>query len=625
MTKNNDNWLHDLFINEAKPATRRHSGSGSGPSVSVKPLSVTENGTFTAPDGQAYSPVDVAVTPTVEPITITENGVYPVPKGAGGVVEIGKEYRFKDVITEADFECYASKATNSVEDHGATIYLVGMTHEEGSKYELQLIHMAIPDTDTNVWLLMLNQSTGFAYGINASLVDPDMIDNCWMGNAEKAPIDTPTITLDECDTMSADLATTAIFFDIETKSLDGWGDITVNVAGGGAEFNIAYGDTAPEDTSKLWVKTTQPSKVKVASGLVLEKETLTKLSVTPEVGKKGSVVSSPINNKIYIVGGSNEKTIRYFDITTQTFGKISATTSFQNSNKHAIMTFGSKLYIFGGYGYINGGWNNLSGIYCVDVETDTFTTLGVTFPEARYEMGWSTVGNKCYLFGGWAPSENPSKAIYCFDAETETLSRLSTELPSASSRWSAAADGNIIYLITTPYIANGTGTNEILAFDTETNVISVKSKHAVNDSGSSRIYSNAVNVYRDGYLYLLGIGYDTNSKSYYVIVNVEDGTHTYSEQTFDCIGTGGAGAVVDDLVYIFYRSFVSIFKLPKDVLVDPNTLQLLSTLDRNVFKFINTDNVQVEMGVNNVYKGNNKGIGEQVEAALYNGTQWVNI
>ena len=149
-------------------------------------------------------------------------------------------------------------------------------------------------------------------------------------------------------------------------------------SGGGAELNIAYGDTAPEDTSKLWVKTSKPSKVKVAGRLTYENEELTKLSVTADVSKSKAVASQPINNKIYLVGGSNDKLIRYFDITTQSFGTMSAQTPFQNSDDSAIMTVDSKFYIFGGYAYVDGGWNKMRGIHCVDTETDTLTTLGVT-------------------------------------------------------------------------------------------------------------------------------------------------------------------------------------------------------------------------------------------------------
>lgn len=55
----------------------------------IEPLSVTENGTYTAPTGvDGYSPVSVTVpsgpTPVIEPITITENGIYTVPSGVDG-------------------------------------------------------------------------------------------------------------------------------------------------------------------------------------------------------------------------------------------------------------------------------------------------------------------------------------------------------------------------------------------------------------------------------------------------------------------------------------------------------------------------------------------------------------
>ena len=54
--------------------------------VTVEPLSVVENGTYTAPEGNAYSPVTVnAPTPepiTVTPLSVTANGTYTAPAGA---------------------------------------------------------------------------------------------------------------------------------------------------------------------------------------------------------------------------------------------------------------------------------------------------------------------------------------------------------------------------------------------------------------------------------------------------------------------------------------------------------------------------------------------------------------
>jgi hypothetical protein len=47
-----------------------------GGGITVEPLSVTDNGTYTAPTGTAYSPVTVNVSPNVGTKSITDNGTY---------------------------------------------------------------------------------------------------------------------------------------------------------------------------------------------------------------------------------------------------------------------------------------------------------------------------------------------------------------------------------------------------------------------------------------------------------------------------------------------------------------------------------------------------------------------
>lgn len=54
---------------------------GSFPGPSVIPLDVTENGTYTAPLGKSYNPVNVNVEFSTIPLDVTENGVYTPPEG----------------------------------------------------------------------------------------------------------------------------------------------------------------------------------------------------------------------------------------------------------------------------------------------------------------------------------------------------------------------------------------------------------------------------------------------------------------------------------------------------------------------------------------------------------------
>lgn len=55
--------------------------------MTVDPISITSNGTYSAPSGHAYSPVTVSVptfTPTIQSLSVTENGTYTAPSGVDG-------------------------------------------------------------------------------------------------------------------------------------------------------------------------------------------------------------------------------------------------------------------------------------------------------------------------------------------------------------------------------------------------------------------------------------------------------------------------------------------------------------------------------------------------------------
>lgn len=63
-------------------------GGSGGPSVTVEPLSVNENGTTVAPEGTAYSPVSVSVQPNLQSKTATENGTVTPDTGYDGLSEV---------------------------------------------------------------------------------------------------------------------------------------------------------------------------------------------------------------------------------------------------------------------------------------------------------------------------------------------------------------------------------------------------------------------------------------------------------------------------------------------------------------------------------------------------------
>ena len=135
------------------------------------------------------------------------------------------------------------------------------------------------------------------------------------------------------------------------------GGVTGTLESGGGELNIAYGNTAPEDTSKLWIKSEEPNNI-----------------------------SFPILwNPEQIVEGITD----------------TGTTLPRVANGIGTAAVGTKIYLFGGY---SNNYTCLNTIQVFDTTNNTIQTLSTTLPQAMYGMGTVAVGTKIYLFGGYSKS-----------------------------------------------------------------------------------------------------------------------------------------------------------------------------------------------------------------------------
>ena len=87
-------------------------------------------------------------------------------------------------------------------------------------------------------------------------------------------------------------------------------------SGSNAELNIAYGETEPTDTSKLWIKTSKPEAVRVVSKIEGGSEKLNIVVENLPTAACG-IASAAIGTKVYLFGGSdggNLNTINVFDV-----------------------------------------------------------------------------------------------------------------------------------------------------------------------------------------------------------------------------------------------------------------------------------------------------------------------
>ena len=445
---------------------------------------------------------------------------------------------------------------------------------------------------------------------------------------------------------------------VETEVTDGYfateeneaGGLTYEISanmveGGGAKLNIhCSADTPPTDTSKLWVKTeTEPPAVIVSSvtetadGVAGGEAQITSIG-TLDVGDMKFLASASVDNKIYLFG-NNTGTDYWFDtfcydIKTGQIEEVAGYTgtsmsgenfvsvgnniycfggdtkdttlssqylryiSIYNTEKHKVSpssaslpypmaymgsaVVGDKIYLFGGI--TDSG--ALDTILCYDSATDKITTLEEKLPVACYGIGAATVGTKVYLFGGRS-SSSILKTILCFDTKTENIEQLSATLPRGMYSTCTQAINNRVYLLggLLGGYELGRATKNICCFDVDKGTVEqlttklpypvAKSESAVAGVGLA--------------IYLLS----TSAKE------------------------EGSGTLVESNDMYKFEAL--------SMLLAENAIQIYPTLEKNMFRIVNTQTVRIDIGVKSVFKGNTENVGEEVEAALYQDGEWVNI
>lgn len=383
------------------------------------------------------------------------------------------------------------------------------------------------------------------------------------------------------------------------------------IKAGDAVLNIAYGDTAPEDTSKLWVKTAEPVGVQVNTKVTGNEKLETFVSALPEWSD--SMGTAAVGNKVYLFGGFDAaadrmSTIRVFDVESQTISTLDTTLPTAISSI-AAAAVGNKVYLFGG-----DDGSARKTIHVFDTESESITTLDTELNQAAYHVAAAAVGTKVYLFGGAYSSSYRYATIHVFDTDSNTISKLSASLPSATMTAVAAIGTDI-------YVFGGPGLKTIHVFDTKTNTLSLLS----TTLPKALSYLPAVAVGTKAYLFG-GVG---GGSAIYVF-DAENETVTCLDDTLPTATSSIGATAVGNKIYLFGgdatggRSpaiHVFVVAMP----LEENVMLIETSQMKNMWKLYIGESVKIACGVANVYLGNSEGIAEKVAAAVYENESWVDI
>lgn len=417
-----------------------------------------------------------------------------------------------------------------------------------------------------------------------------------------------------------------------TSGKDGISKVKLNVnvpSSGGADLNIYYGDTAPEDTSKLWIKSSEPENITFSAepeqsidGIQVDLVLPTGLCFSANVA---------VGEDIYIFGGQ----------TSTSIGKDVLNTIYKYNTKAKTLTlletviptpltravgiaYGTTIYLFGGR-YSSSSTS--SYIYKYNTLSDTITRLTSYLPNETERTSAALVDDKIYLFGGSSSNSSisVSNTIIMFDVTTENVARLTVKLPYYAKDLCSVAVGDKVYIFYAGYAYTNASessdrieTKQYEIFDTLTQTITTVatsdfylSSASYSPAEGEAIGSKIYVFFWNGTIKILDTitGEITISSSTIPTSNAGGSTLIGKSVYF----VGGWGELRKDLIM-----FTITFPLEKnDILIQEGYL-------KNTFVLVKAP-TKVEMSAQNAYKGNAIGEAEFVDAYVFNKSYWKNI
>lgn len=407
-----------------------------------------------------------------------------------------------------------------------------------------------------------------------------------------------------------------------THDVSGKASAVVNVPSK-SNLNIAYGDTAPEDTSKLWVNSAIPDKVTINNDVTPTNlvEQVSALSTTLLNGFEGKAYAS-VGNKIYMF--SSLKSAQVWDVSSGTIESITPTSEFSNgTSNYTASAVGTKIYIFGG--------TNGDTIHEYDTETNEMMGVESELPE-NFTYGASVaVDNTIYLFGGANGSTSTTffNSIYLFDTGTHTLTKTSVTLRTPQLKPGVAVVGRNIYIFEDDKTIQRLNVDDLLNIYTLPTTLKYSALGVVAVPVNTKIY-----LFSGRTSDILSSGSLVSSVDIIQCLDTTKNIVRPLSAYMNCarnghLGelTGMGGLNIGDVVYLFgsgndYQSKMTYKFIPAVENLTNNLIVSQSTGGKS-FDLM-SGNLELLTDIKNVYAGDTA-TAAWAPACLYDGTNWYDV
>jgi N-acetylneuraminic acid mutarotase len=404
-------------------------------------------------------------------------------------------------------------------------------------------------------------------------------------------------------------------------------------SGGGAELNIHYSlDTPPEDTSKLWVKTSEPRKVIVSSEKVFEGDAQEESCGYFQYAMPISTlfpVSAEVDGKIYIFGGNQSyKRVFRFDPSNSSVKNLGDLLPFGISGM-ACATVGTNIFLFGGRSNPNSvnGYPSYGYVMKFDTTNETLTIISEEYKSGSNGISGASaasIGSMIYLFGGIPGSLDCLTWVSKFNADNEAFEVSNTYIPEKRFSTACAAVGKKAYIFggTISNTLSNTGYDNVFCYNSEDD--SCGYTEAKLPYG---LHSMACAVFEEK-VYLFGGKKSVSATNAVMLFDPVNNKVDVLPATLPTNMSGITASCIGNNIYIFGNGYSQIVQYSPAIgamSLANGAMQIIPHATKNIFTFINSSAVRAEIGVERVYKGNEDNGGEPVEAALYKDGSWTKI